>query len=477
MRSFSVKCPKCEIELDVAEKYIGFETSVLPLLEKHFPNGIRPDSVIDTNKLKKYFYEATNEELVIKDISSFLKSIGIRYGAKIYVVSKKNKDDIKKMLDNLIIEGNRLFYNDDFYDFYIDFFHEMNIFSSELLRLVLFDLFPSFHYRKNYFATNSNVTIESEVFRAYKTAISLSYEQLKTRLPYVPLSKIQQVLAQDQAYIWVNKGIYTHVSKIDINTFEKDAVNKKLKNEIAKQGYASIISIDVSETLEHYPNLSENAIRKGLFQICLADYFTRRGNIITLKGTELNSTDILKDYCLRHENIAINELFDFEKEIYGRVHSLSLLTAYNTMVRINKNTFVCDNKINFDVESIDKALSLFVSDDVIPLQVVTSFTSFPHVDGYLWNLYLLESYCIRFSKEFNYQCLSVNSRNVGAIYRRLANLSDYTAVLANAVAAAKIGLNKKDVGNFLFNNGYIARRTGVITDVIATARLLQKRKN
>jgi len=98
------------------------------------------------------------------------------------------------------------------------------------------------------------------------------------------------------------------------------------------------------------------------------------------------------------------------------------------------------------------------------------------MDGYQWNLFLLESYCRRFSRAFKYQCLSVNSRSVGAIFRKAAGFADYTDVLAAAVVVAGVELTEKAVGDFLFESGYVARRTGAITDVIAKVRVLRERR-
>jgi hypothetical protein len=70
----------------------------------------------------------------------------------------------------------------------------------------------------------------------------------------------------------------------------------------------------------------------------------------------------------------------------------------------------------------------------------------------------------------------VSNRNVGAIFKKSTGLADYTAVLATAVSDATINLNEAEVGDFLFEYGYIARRTRVIADVIEKAQILRLRK-
>jgi hypothetical protein len=452
--------------------------AVVTILEERFPNGIRPNSVIDVSKLKNYYHEATDEEItsVEMDIPTILNAIGIRHGEKVFAVSSSVKQALAELLDRLLSEDNRLFFYDEFYNAHSDFLQEMHIHSPELLRTVLTCLCSSLRYFKNYFMTGSDVSVESEVLRCYETAACLSYEQLKAKLPYLPLDRIRQVLAQNSGFVWVSTGVYTHISKIQIDENERCVACDKIKEDVSNHGFASIASLDVSASLELNPDLSESAVKNGLFQVCLADKYEKRGNIVTSKGMVLNSVAVFEDFCRSHDRLTLDELLEFEQEINGGVHSQSLYVAYDNMVRTNRGTFVADNEIQFNVDAMDDALALFVNGDVIPLRAVTSFTSFPYIDGYPWNWFLLESYCRRFSKRFRFQCLSVNSRNVGAIFKKSAAFSDYISVMAKAVADSFVELNDKAVGDFLFENRYVAQRTSAVQKVVAQARLLRERR-
>ena len=453
------------------------KTAIISILEKHFPNGIRPDSIIDINKLKNIYRTDTGIGLSSEiEITSLLYEIGISHGKKVFIFPSSTKKSLKALIDDLISEGHRLFYYNEFYKIHAKYLQQIHIFSAELLRLVLSSLLPSLYYTKKHFSVTKNESAEGALSSCFASAHSLSYQQLKERLPYLPLEKIKQILAQNSEFIWVNTGLYTHISKIEIDEVERLTVERKIKAEITECGYVSLATFDVSASFERNPALSETAVKNGLFQICLADRYEKRGNIITSKGAVLNSVAVFKDYCLSRERLTLDELIELEKVINGRVNSQSLFVAYDTMIRIDKRTFVSDDEIRFDSEAVDAALGLFVRKDVIPLQAVTSFTSFPYINGYSWNLYLIESYCRRFSKRFMYQCLSVNSRNVGAIFKRSAGFTDYAEVLAAVVANAGIELDMIKVGDFLFDSGYIARRTSVISDVITKAQVLRERQ-
>jgi len=452
------------------------KTAIISILEKHFPNGIRPDSIIDINKLKNIYRTDTGVGLPSEiEISSLLYEIGISHGKKVFIFPSSSKKSLKALIDDLVSEGYRLFYYNEFYKIHAKYLQQIHIFSAELLRLVLSSLLPSLYYTKKHFSVTKNESAEGALSSCFASAHSLSYQQLKERLPYLPLEKIKQILAQNSEFIWVNTGLYTHISNIEIDEVERLTVERKIKTEITECGYVSLATFDVSASFERNPALSETAVKNGLFQICLADRYEKRGNIITSKGAVLNSVAVFKDYCLSRERLTLDELIELEKVINGRVNSQSLFVAYDTMVRIDKDTFISEGEIKFHVEPIDNALARFVKKDVIPLWAVKSFTLFPYVDGYPWNLFLLESYCRRFSNLFKYQCLSVNSKNVGAIFRKSAGFTDYPAVLAYAVANSHIRLSEKEVGDYLFENGYIARRTGIISNVITQARMLRER--
>src|SRR5690606_25990196 len=146
------------------------------------------------------------------------------------------KKILAELFDRLLSEGNRLFYYDEFYDAHADFLQGMHVFSSELLKTILSEINPSLWYYKNYCQTDRSTTVESEILRCYETAVTLSYDQLKARLPYVPLASIRQALAQNNDFIWVNTGIYTHVRKIEFDKSEVHEVCSKIEEAVSAHG-------------------------------------------------------------------------------------------------------------------------------------------------------------------------------------------------------------------------------------------------
>ena len=448
---------------------------VLLLLEKYFPNGIRFKSRIDINKLKHRFHVDTGEVLSLtdSDVSLLLQKLGISHGEKVFAIPLSVKQNLLKLLNRLIREGHRLFFYDEFYDIHADLLLAMNIFSSGLLKTVLTRFFP-LHYSRDYFSKEGDDSVKSEVLRCYETTVCLSYDQLKAKLPYIPIEKLKQFLTSNKDdFVLVNTGVYAHLGKIEIDKNDQITAKNTVKDDIARYGYSTLASFDVSATLELNPEISEIAAKNGLFQVCLADRYEKRSNIITPQGTVINPAEVFKGFCLKHDRLTREELADFAKEINGETNGQILGIAYDTMIRVDKETFVSDGKIDFDIEATDNALDLFIHSGIIPLKAISSFTSFPYIDGYSWNWFLLESYCRRFSKRFMYKSLSNNNENVGAIYQKSLGFEHYTDVLAEAVAASNIELTEQTVGDYLFENRYVARRTGKVSTVVQKARTLR----
>ncbi len=461
----------------------AFLEMIRAVISAHFPNGFRIGSPIELLRFRRFAVENFGNEIPIPDdeLKKSIADCGTFFDGKVYIIGNGIISRIQHDVDLAVADGTEIIFYNSFYARHEAWLFSGSVISEDMLRHILVKLYPTFRHKANYCSPKSKnraepVEIRNEIMRVWGRDVILNYEQLSERLPYISLDKIKYGLTQNKDFVWVGTRVYTHISKIEFDSNDHRSIINMVEEEIGKRGYFSLAFLDVAESLELNPELSETAVKNGLFQICLTDQYEKRGNIITLKGTALNSVAVFEDYCSTHNRLTLDELLDFEKEINGSVHNQSLFVAYDTMVRTNRDTFVGDNEIDFDVDATDNALARFVHSGVIPLRAVTSFTSFPYVDGCPWNWFLLESYCRRFSKQYTFQCLSVNSRNVGAILRKSAGFADYAAVLAAAVADAGVTLDSKNVGDFLFESGYIARRTRVIHDVIARARILRERR-
>ena len=151
------------------------------------------------------------------------------------------------------------------------------------------------------------------------------------------------------------------------------------------------------------------------------------------------------------------------------------MEAGNTiLVRIDKKTYVANRHVHFNTNVIDEAIGLFVKGNYLPLKSFTTFGAFPDC-GQTWNLFLLESYCRRFSRRFRFDALSLNWRNAGAVIRKSCGM-DYTEIMTDAVANAEVPLKDTVVGKFLYESGYTGRSTTTkVNEIIGKAKTIRER--
>lgn len=458
----------------------GYQTErILQIIDTQFANGIRKGSPIELNQLRRRYSLANNGEEIpaTTDLEAVIASAAIEYNGRYYVISKSAKDDLTVIIKDQIALGHRIFYYEEFYNVHMEFLGENHIFVADVLRALLEKLFPNFIFYKQYFTISSDVKLETEIKQCFENYSCLNYIQIKEKLPYVTLDKIRQELALRDVFVWVRTSEYTTVEQIFLDEKEAVIVKQFMEMEIAKKGFSSIANQNMEESINLNPQLSEYAVREAFFQKYMSAHCDKNGNIYYPKGTSFRVSEVFRVFCLEHRKLTMAELNQYEIEVTGSQHRRALSVACESMIRVSRDEFVCDEAVSgsFDIEQIDRAISLFAADSVIPLRAVTSFTSFPYVEGYDWNLYLLESFCRRYSRRYRYQCLFINTKCAGAIVPVNRHYREYTDVMAEAVAVAGIPLYTKEVGDFLSDSGYIARRTDAINDVIVKAQSIINR--
>ena len=199
--------------------------------------------------------------------------------------------------------------------------------------------------------------------------------------------------------------------------------------------------------------------------------FIKRGTRLFKKGesskkNKSNSLfDDLRNFIAVQNELSVKKLFSVAKNL-GLDTNRALRIANEKMIRVDENFFVKDYLINFDISEIDNALSSFVQNKIIPLRAVTSFTAFPPIQGYSWNLFLLESFLRKFSQKFIFNSTGANNSNTGSIYPKSMKFADYLEVQVAAVIQEKIPLQKWVVENFLLSQGYRSMRLDSVTSKI-----------
>jgi hypothetical protein len=465
---------------------IGIDSLLLEqladVLSSHFANGYRLNSPIEMARFRNFAEEELGEKLTLtnEELKKYIAICGTTFEGKVYAVSARAKERIKKLAEDYFANGAQVIFFTEIYAKNENWLFEASVVSEDMLIGILRSLFPKLSFTQTYFGyTDASVfaALEGEILRVWGDDILLTYGQLTERLQYIPLERIKSLLGQNGDFIWNSVETFSHVSRIEITDEERQVISEAAVRECNARGYVSIADLPFSEIEERNCELSITAFHNSVYRICLSDKFDKKGKILTRKGDFLDALTIMKKYCRTIDKCSLDDLLTYGKELTGEVHRWIPMEAGNTvLVRIDKNTYVADRYVYFNTDIIDKTIGLFVKGDYLPLKSFTTFGAF-HDCGQTWNLFLLESYCRRFSRKFRFDTLTVNSRNAGAVIRKSCAM-DYTEVMTDAVAKADVPLKDTTVGKFLYESGFTGRSTTAkVNEIIDKAKAMRERKD
>ncbi|WMW25970.1 hypothetical protein RE474_04415 [Methanolobus sediminis] len=437
------------------------------VLSTHFMKGFRLNSPIELTRFRRFAAEDLDEciNLNDEDLKRIIIACGISFDNKVYAIQTEIINRIKNEVDATFEVGTELIFYETFHEIHKSWLLSACIVSSEMLKCILMILYPNYFIKSNYLSKtklmgSEGENIKKEILRVWKDDILLNYEQLSKRLPYVPIEKIKNILGQNNDFIWNNLETFTHICKVDITEQEYRTINAFVEKACNEEGFASLNRIPLDEIAERNSELSLNALHKAVFQRCLVKEYVYRNKIIVHKGHQITALEIMKNHCQTIDKCTLDELLEYEKKLTGDTNQrISMEAASAVLVRTDKNTYVSKKYVDFNTKDIDYAISLFVTDDYLPLKSFTTFAAFPHCEQ-AWNLFLLESYCRRFSEQFRFDTTSINSRNAGVVIRKSCNLT-YEEIMSDAVAKSCVLQEEKTVGKFLYEKGYTGKSTTV----------------
>jgi len=450
---------------------------LLQVLAGRFKYGFRPDSIA-LARLRAFALEDLGYSLCLSDeeLKHFIAENGMSFEGKAYFVPKETREKIWREARAYFDGGARIIFWEEFYEKHEAWLFNGSVVSDAMLEAVFRELFYELTFTQTFFGCTDKpiaYAVGDEILRVWGDDRLLTYSQIAERLMYVPLERIKYTLAQGGGFIWNSLETYARISDFEITDEERSVIQKMAQIECDAHGYVSMADLPLGEISGRNFWLSVPAVQNAVFRACLAEGYDKKGKIISRKGDAINALAIMKDYCRDVDQCTLGELLAFENEVTGEAHRwIPLEAAYGVLVRIDRDAFVATKRVDFDVDGIDKAIGHFVVGKYLPLKAVTTFAAFPHC-GYPWNLFLLESYCRRFSEQFRFDAPGFNSVNAGAIVRKACAMP-YVDIMADAVAKADVPLEKNIAARFLFENGYIGKSaTARADDVIEIARAIR----
>ena len=275
------------------------------------------------------------------------------------------------------------------------------------------------------------------------------------------------------------KGHYFHIGIFELSQEDADQIATYISAEIEEDGYAiwSRVFVKIQKEmpvfLENNLYLSSLGIRNALAKK-MGDKFNFDSEVICENNQHLSMGDVYTLYARYHAPFSDVDLYNFSKEIGAVVYFGAVAEE---AVRVSKELFVPKDQIEFDIVAIDKALETYLSAGYILVKDVDSFLVFPNV-GYEWNVYLLESYLMYYSKKFTLINNGTSLNNVaGAVVKRGGVYAEFVDICADVLANSDIELKRNIALDVLAKQNLITRRSYRDIDVAITkARQIRNRK-
>ena len=450
---------------------------ILSFASESFPHGIRPASFIDINKLKRIYQTKIGEEIPDEvDLASLLKSTGLQSGEKVYFLSEDQKQSLRSLITGIVEDGHRVIYYSELLSLHGELFEACHIYESPLMLTVLRSILPVYTYKSEWMLADRDATEIEEITRAFGKDVVLTYQQLKSRCPYLTLDVIKWALSRSERFVWSCPETYAQVDLIELDQAEVDDIVHRILPLIQEEGYFSLAQLPIEESCGMNPQVSSSAVRDAIYNRYMAGLFTRNGLIVKRPEIHMTTYQLMETWLKGLEQVTLTEVEDYERELTGHHAVLGIAAASNIMVRIDHDHYVSDASIQFDVEAVDRAIALFAGNRIIPICAITSFTSFPEVQGYTWNLYLVESFLRRFSKRFTIDGSPAQMSYVGGICSADRRFDNYEDRLAHAVIQDGVILTEDAIGRYLTERKYILRRSETVRKTLERARILNEQR-
>ena len=462
-----------------------WQVNVLALLRKKYAGGFWLHSPIEMTRLQEAYREQYGRELPPPEtIRAFFAHATVQQGNKVYLIDDETKERIFFCVQEYLESAHVIFY-DSFFQCHQKWLTKGCIYDEAMLQVVLRELCPDLYYQKQYFGKVQGAmarVIEDELLYIWGDQTLWTYEMLEKRL-YIPLGRIQTALTGSHSFLWVKAGTFALLSHVKIREETKKAVQEEAAARMAKAGFLHITEISIEDIVADNYELetkSNSALYDAMYYLCLEEDYDRKGNGLTPKHKnaalesgektqKISMIEYLCQYCLQQEVCSLSEVQEFAEQITPQNAKMNAIKALSrTMVRIDVEQYVADKCVSFDVEKTDEVLDAVVTDMYLPLRSFVAFGSFPAC-GRAWNLFLLESYCRRFSKLFRFDVPAPNKKCAGTVIRRTYT-GEYEDLLADALSKNDIPLRASEAGDFLFEAGYL----GKIPNASVLSRILRK---
>ena len=441
------------------------------VLIQNFPRGYRLGSSIEMKKFRRHFEEINGYALEQEsdEVEKIISQYGIEHEGRVYapeaMLSEELRDKLFEFIDKNFEEGKMVVYYEALFKEFSEAFLDQNIYDAEMLKAYIAYMAGDRYFMARSYLSNerrSSVDPIEDVRTCLKEhGMPMEVDDLCKTLSHIPSDRIRTLLGTHGEFVRNSKGEYFHADSFSVTEEELDNVAALIADEIKRHSFIS--GNELYDAIKgKYPYIHE---RNAMFSVIgwrdalkfkLGDRFSFTGNIISSKDKELSMSDVFAAYGAEQESFTLSELHAFAENMGATIYFDAL---YQSAARVSMEQFVSRDDVSFQVKETDKALGRFCTGSYLALPEITDFGIFPEA-SHPWTPYLLEHYVAFHSKRY-YLMHGGYNRNtvVGAMVKKENAYDSFDDLIVDVLAESGVTLQKKDVLNYLSDNGYIARRT------------------
>ena len=464
-------------------------TPYTTILVEHFPKGYRLESALDMKRLRRYYEEVTGTALDLDQakVETAIKDCGIVYDGRLYMpqtmLSEEMKEQILSFIDRCFEEGRSAVYYEAIFREFSDELLDHNVYNAEMLKAYLTHYVSDTYYvGRSYLSTEVRADVDPvdevrQCLKQYDAPVQV--DEICDSLSHITEDRVRFILGSNGEFVRNSKGEYFHADSLDLTEEELENIAAIIDSAIEVHEFIS--GNELYDAIQNkYPyTFEKNAVFsvigwRDALKYKLADRFSFVGNIISRAGTSLSMSDVFAEYGKGRQRFSLDELEQFADSIGTTIYFDSL---YTNAIRISHKWFVSKESARFSVLETDAVLDRFCDGNYMPIGDVTEFALFPDA-SYPWTEYLLEQYVAFFSEKFYLMHGNYNKNcAVGAIVRKTCHFDSFDELVTVILAHSEISLRKKEVLDYLAENGYIARRSYTnIEALMITARAMRNQK-
>ncbi|MCM1139532.1 MAG: hypothetical protein NC453_13255 [Muribaculum sp.] len=470
------KQPEKELEKPrPISNYEVYLNLIRQVLIQNFPRGYRLGSAIELKRFRMAFKALHGKNMTFKDenLESFISNAGFEYDGKVYIAEKAMSSglsaEIEEFIDTYFFSSRKYIFFKNLYDHFKDLLLDTQIANPEMLKLYLKSLNRDKWYVNPLFIAsrpNVSVSILDEVnnYMLGRQGV-VTLNQLKDDLDFLPKDKLEHEWSfNNDLFVSNGRNERFHIKSFIISEIDKREVAKLISTALESSPFMTgdqlleEIRLHASDIFENNPEISNLGIRNALGTL-FGKTYSFKNNLISRIENSYNGPDAMVAYC---KSLRFHTLSDVNAmaEIIGGAANFYLEKIADVSIRINDVDFIPRESIRFDVEAIDNALDVLVSGSFTPMASISNFEALPTCGDYPWNIFLLESYLLRFSNKYRYIHPSYLAQEgvFGAIVAKDSPIKTFDDLLIQAIGESDVPLDETLCNQYLYDMGLMASR-------------------